>query len=570
MSHNFGFRTFLAATLAALVFNVSTVLAETVAPLPPGPYPVGCTSVEQDFSRLAPGESPQQYWEGIPAADGRPRYVTDLLTGAGTATPVIGFGVPDDGELFGKLAGKTYSVALIICYPTTAANNRAPYPLPNGVIVPAMQRGGQTPLLATGQARWPLLEFSHGLAGSPLDADYMYAIQLFASNGYVVMAPFHADTRVVDVSLDNLGDVLHAIANFPDYTAMQAVRPLSLEYALDYMLSDPFWSANVDADRIAGFGASLGGEAVLLQAGAALTVSAGLSSRQVVVDDRLKSVATYVPYFGQVLLPAFGRDQAGIDSMNPIPVLAIAGTADTVAPLPATLQGMERMVSTRVLVALEGVEHGFDVPSAPDIFTWSVIFLDATSGHDPAALSQLQRMTNVAGGGDDRVVISDVMPYPPSGDEEDVVEYYNASLDHYFMTAYPNEIAILDAGTPIAGWTRTGREFKAWPITSTQGSPVCRYFGKPGVGPDTHFYSAYANECAILATDPQWIFEGHVMKTDVPVHGTCPAGEMVVVRLYNNGMRGVANHRYTISPMVIDAMVEQGWIVEGPVFCTPP
>jgi hypothetical protein len=45
---------------------------------------------------------------------------------------------------------------------------------------------------------------------------------------------------------------------------------------------------------------------------------------------------------------------------------------------------------------------------------------------------------------------------------------------------------------------------------------------------------------------------------------------MVVVRLYNNGMRGVANHRYTISPMVIDAMVEQGWIVEGPVFCTPP
>ena len=318
MSHNLGFRTFLAAMLAALAFNGSTVLAETVAPLPPGPYPVGCTSVEQDFSRLAPGESPQQYWEGIPAADGRPRYVTDLLTGAGTATPVIGFGVADDGEMFGKLAGKTYSVALIICYPTTAANNRAPYSLPNGVNVPAMQRGAQTPLLAMGQARWPLLEFSHGLAGSPLDADYMYAIQLFASNGYIVMAPFHADARVVEVSLDDLGDVLHAIADFPDYTAMQAIRPLSLKYALDYMLSDPFWSAHADADRIAGFGASLGGEAVLLQAGAALTVSVGLSSRQVLVDDRLKSVATYVPYFGQVLFPAFGRDQARGGTFNKV------------------------------------------------------------------------------------------------------------------------------------------------------------------------------------------------------------------------------------------------------------
>jgi hypothetical protein len=42
------------------------------------------------------------------------------------------------------------------------------------------------------------------------------------------------------------------------------------------------------------------------------------------------------------------------------------------------------------------------------------------------------------------------------------------------------------------------------------------------------------------------------------------------VRLYNNGMRGVANHRYTISPGVIDDMVERGWVVEGPVFCVPP
>ncbi len=41
-----------------------------------------------------------------------------------------------------------------------------------------------------------------------------------------------------------------------------------------------------------------------------------------------------------------------------------------------------------------------------------------------------------------------------------VVEFYNASLDHYFITWVPAEIAILDAGTVIKGWTRTGLSFK--------------------------------------------------------------------------------------------------------------
>jgi dienelactone hydrolase len=552
----------------SLACLVTAARADVVQPAPAGPYPVGCSSVEQDFTRLAPGENAQQYWEGIPAGDGRPRYVSDLLVGG--ATPVIGFAVPDDGQLFGKLAGKTFSVAVIICYPTTADNRRAPYPLPNGVSVPAMQRGAEAPIFAGAMTRWPVLEFSHGLAGSPLDADYLYAIGLFASNGYVVVAPFHADARVTDIDLADLGDVIHAIADFPNYTAMQAVRALELKSTLDYLLGAPAGSAHVDADRIGGFGASLGGEALLLQAGAKLTVSVGLSSEQVLVDDRLKSIATYVPYFGQPLFPAFGRDQSGIDFMNPVPVLAIAGTADTLAPLPATLQGLERMAATHVLVALAGVEHGFDIPSAPDIFTWSLMFLAATDNRDPTALARLQRTSGVAGGGDDVLILSEVMPYTPAPGEADVVEFYNAALDHYFMTAIPGEIAILDAGKPIAGWTRTGRVFKAWPAGGTLGQPVCRYFGTPGIGPATHFYSAYANECAILAGDPQWIFEGNVLRVDVPVNGVCPDDEMIVVRLYNNGMRGVANHRYTISPDVIDAMVDDGWIVEGPVFCTPP
>ena len=31
----------------------------------------------------------------------------------------------------------------------------------------------------------------------------------------------------------------------------------------------------------------------------------------------------------------------------------------------------------------------------------------------------------------------------------------------------------------------------------------------------------------------------------------------------NNGMTGAPNHRYTTDPALVDAMVAQGWIVEG-------
>ncbi len=557
--------------VAILTLGVAGALpaaAETYPPLPPGPFAVGCSSVEQDFTRLQGGESPQQYWEGIPADNGRARYVTDLLTNP--ATPVISFTVPDDGELYGKLSGKPFNAALIICYPSAVDAGRMAYALPNGVSVPAMQRGSEGPIFADPSARWPLLEFSHGLSGSPLDPEYIGAMEILASNGYIVFAPFHADARVTDVKLEDLSDVLHAVANFSDYTAMQAVRPLELKYALDYMLSTSTWSGHIDFTRIGGFGASLGGESVILQAGAKLTTSIGLSSKQVLSDGRLKSIATYVPYFGQVVFPAFGRDQSGIDFMNTIPVLGISGTADTVAPLAATQEGFERMAGTHELISLQGVEHGFDVPSTNDIFTWTVVFLNATLTRDPSSLARLQRMTNVAGGGDDRIVISDIMPYPPVGNEVEVVEFFNAGLGHYFMTADPNEIAILDIGTAIRGWVRTGAQFKAWAASSGQGQPVCRYYGTPGIGPDTHFYSVDPNECAILSHEPIWTLEGYVFRVDPAPGGICPAGDMTVVRLYNNGIGGVANHRYTISPTIINQMVDQGWVVEGPTMCTPP
>src|SRR3954467_8864454 len=70
------------------------------------------------------------------------------------------------------------------------------------------------------------------------------------------------------------------------------------------------------------------------------------------------------------------------------------------------------------------------------------------------------------------------------------VEFYNARLNHYFITAFPEEAAMLDAGIVVPGWARTGVTFSAWTSAgdSATAVPVCRFFGTPGIGPDSHFY----------------------------------------------------------------------------------
>jgi hypothetical protein len=72
---------------------------------------------------------------------------------------------------------------------------------------------------------------------------------------------------------------------------------------------------------------------------------------------------------------------------------------------------MRRLPGRRALVALEAVTHRFDVPSAGDIYTWSLIFLDAEVRGNAAARATLASLRSVSGGGDDRVVI----PYNGSG-----------------------------------------------------------------------------------------------------------------------------------------------------------
>ncbi len=112
--------------------------------------------------------------------------------------------------------------AYLACYPTTAANARADYTLPGGVVVPRMQRGAEAPILPGSPSRLPVLVYSHGYGGSPLDGNYLSALVAFASWGYVTLAPFHGDLRYSVFGPDALSSQFY-IPVWDEFVAMQAI-----------------------------------------------------------------------------------------------------------------------------------------------------------------------------------------------------------------------------------------------------------------------------------------------------------------------------------------------------------
>jgi len=144
-----------------------------------------------------------------------------------------------------------------------------------------------------------------------------------------------------------------------------------------------------------------------------------------------------------------------------------------------------------------------------------------------------------------------------------VVEYYNAALDHYFISARSEDIQVLDGGQ-LPGWNRTGETFGAWPVYADGASPVCRYYIPPASG-DSHFFSASAAECREVAEKfPAFVLEdSEVMFMPLPAAatGTCPPDTTPVYRVWNG--RADTNHRYTTSRATRDAMIATGWIAEG-------
>ncbi len=154
-----------------------------------------------------------------------------------------------------------------------------------------------------------------------------------------------------------------------------------------------------------------------------------------------------------------------------------------------------------------------------------------------------------------------------------VIEFYNAALDHYFISMSQPDIDALDSGR-ISGWKRTGEFFDAWlakfdPFDLVNSpppniGPVCRLYLPPADG-DSHFFSASVNECS----DSRSMHPDYVLETSVAFYASLPnmqTGECLydqtpVYRLWN--ARIDSNHRYTASTATRDLMLRRGYVAEG-------
>jgi hypothetical protein len=132
----------------------------------------------------------------------------------------------------------------------------------------------------------------------------------------------------------------------------------------------------------------------------------------------------------------------------------------------------------------------------------------------------------------------------------DVIEFYNAPLDHYFLTAVAEEAAAIDQGLVGPHWQRTGQSFRAFPAGTATGSAfdVCRFWGTPA--------------------NPRWVYEGIAFGAILPVAGLCPPATEPVIRFFWPGAEVTqSRHRYVRDTAELVRMRAALWIEEGPVFC---
>ena len=144
------------------------------------------------------------------------------------------------------------------------------------------------------------------------------------------------------------------------------------------------------------------------------------------------------------------------------------------------------------------------------------------------------------------------------------VEYRHNVWDYYFVTTFPGEIATLDQGGFGGAWSRTGQTFPVFDGATSGAQPTCRFFSTAFDPKSSHFYTPFADECKTVSESADWHSEGIAFYLNpASASGSCPAGFVPLYRVYNNGMGGAPNHRYTTDAAVVAQMTAAGWVVEG-------
>ncbi|CAE7820644.1 PAFAH2 [Symbiodinium microadriaticum] len=271
--------------------------------LPPGPYPVGVTSLQlDDHSRQDPEGGPRSLQTEIwyPAGEEArelPRNRFSEFLGRGTIPGSIEAAEASDA-IGGYRSGLTIA-ELDDSWPNLAVRDAR-------LRDPAQEIGGK-PL----KDGWPLVIFSHG--SGAYRASYIFWTEFLASQGFIVAACDHpGSARYTQVN----GRVIKPGGPRSERSQMEADRPLDVLFLLDSLAKltdgqDSRFAGRVDVNRCALTGMSFGG----------WTAAAALEFN----DPRVKAALLMCPS----LMSAEGRLTKERTNLH-TPLMVMIGTEDTV------------------------------------------------------------------------------------------------------------------------------------------------------------------------------------------------------------------------------------------------
>jgi hypothetical protein len=301
------------------------------------------------------------------------------------------------------------------------------------------------------------------------------------------------------------------------------------------------------------------------------------AGRLVLAFDKKTATQPITQVTGMLLrLDAAGRVDATFGSGGTLDVPA--GQGNRVAGLAISPRGILQAVGSSTQLGTERAYVFYYDPDTRQQQLSNVDFAPPNPGYTSAAFSAI---TPLAAGGAFAVGLAATAGNEHSlisrltGDRQtiDLIEYFHAAFGHYFLASVLAEIVKLDDGT-FVGWERTGESFAAYPTGAAGVDDVCRFFSATFAPRSSHFYTPIAAECEGLKTGGVWGYEGLVFALQNAPTGLCPAGTRNLHRLYNNGLDGAPNHRYTVSDAIRRAQAAQGWTEEGngtpPVFACVP
>ena len=151
-----------------------------------------------------------------------------------------------------------------------------------------------------------------------------------------------------------------------------------------------------------------------------------------------------------------------------------------------------------------------------------------------------------------------------------VTEYYNKTLDAYFITGRANEQQTLDA---TADFQRTGMTFQAVAASAATSATtrICRfYISVASPYTSSHFYGREGIDCESIRSRnlAGFSYEDYDFALAQPTSGVCPANTTTIYRSFRAGANGkTSNHRYTSSAASYAAAANAGYAGEQAAFC---